>query len=268
MQTTSEAGAWTSPSASTKDWALGLPALRVALVAAASALTWAVVNSIEPGTAFPPPPMLAAAAMLPVNVVCLWLVARLLRTAGHSIRGLLAFDRRRILSDLVWGLLWLVVLYLPFAATIMLVTWLQHGDEMFVRMETIFFNPASIPTLTPVAWAVIGIIGALTFAPLNSPAEEVLYRGYARVALERRGRRATAILLPSALFGLQHVWYAPTPDAVLSFACAFFVWGIGSAFIARRQGRLMPLVCAHGLVNLVFTLPALAVPFLPAMNGA
>ncbi|MFT4297445.1 MAG: type II CAAX endopeptidase family protein [Micropruina sp.] len=248
-------------------WAIGLPVLRIGLVAVVSVLTWGVVQLIEPGVAFPPPSLLASFAMLPVNLVCLFLIGRLLRRSGSSIRELLGFDRRRLGRDLAQGVLWLLVLYLPFVGTILLVTWLQHGAELFVRMQTIFFDPAAVPTLNPVAWTVIGVVTALTFAPLNAPAEELLYRGVSQGALARRFPVVLAVLIPSVLFGLQHLWYAATPDAVVTFVCAFFVWGVGSGLIYLRQRRLMPLVLAHGLVDLVFTLPALALTFLMAGQG-
>lgn len=253
----------------TRRWAIGLPVLRVALVATASVLVWLVVRMGESDVAFPPPPMLAVIAMLPVNVVCLVLVARLLGRDGRSIREVLGYEPRRLGRDLLWGLLWLVVMYLPFVATIMLVVWLQYGSEIFGRMETIFFDPASIPTLDPVTWSVIAIVGVLTFAPLNAPVEELVYRGYAQGALERRWPTVLAIIVPAALFASQHIWYAPTPAAVVAFVCAFFVWGVGSGWIYRRQGRLMPLVLAHGLVNLFFTLPVLVFVMMGLpVNGA
>lgn len=248
-------------------WAVGLPALRIGLVAAASVVTWLVVQSVDPGAAFPPPSMLATLAMLPVNLICLLLLARLLQRAGSSIRELLGFDRRRLVTDLLLGLLWLLVLYLPFGGTILLVTWLQHGDELFQRMQTIFFDPAAVPTLDPVVWTVIGILTVLTFAPLNAPTEELVYRGVAQGVLARRVPTGFAVFGSAVLFGLQHVWYAATPDAVLPMASAFVVWGAGSGLIYLRQGRLMPIVFAHALVNLLFTLPALALPFLFAENG-
>lgn len=249
-------------------WAVGLPVLRVVLVAAASALTWVIISIVESGVTFPAPPMIAVVTMLPVNIVCLLLVVRLLRGEGRSIRDLLGFERRRVLKDFLWGLLWLGVLYIPFSGAIMLVAWVQHGAEMFVRMETMFVDPSAIPTLTPLAWSVLGIVGALTFAPVNAPVEEMIYRGYAQGNLARRWPAVLAIVVPSILFALQHVWYAPTPDAIVSFVCAFFVWGIGSGLIYQRQRRLMPLVFAHGLVNLFFTLPALAMPFFLSTTGA
>ncbi|MGM7668246.1 lysostaphin resistance A-like protein [Microbacterium sp. A93] len=252
--------------ASAKRWAIGLPVLRIGLVAAASTLTWLIVSAFESVT-FPPPPMIAVVAMLPVNIICLLLVARLLRRDGRSIRDVLGFEPRRILRDLLWGLLWLIVMYLPFSGTIMLVVWAQHGDELFIQMETVFVDPSAIPTLNPVVWSIIGVVGALTFAPLNAPVEELVYRGYAQGTLARRWPTVLAIVVPSILFALQHVWYAPTPGATVAFVCAFFVWGVCSGLIYLRQRRLMPLVFAHGLVNLLFTLPALAMPFLLTQNG-
>ncbi len=259
-------GADVAPALST-GWAVGLPLLRIGLVAAASALTWVIVQLIEPGIAFPPPALLASLAMLPVNLICLFLLARLLKRAGSSIRELLGFDRRRVLTDLLQGLLWVLVLYLPFAGTIMLVTWLQHGDQLFDRMQTVFFDPAAVPMLNPVAWTILGILAVLTFAPVNAPTEELVYRGIGQGVLARRMPTALAVLTSAVLFGLQHVWYAATPDAVLPLACAFVVWGAGSGLIYLRQRRLMPIVFAHGLVDLMFSLPALAIPFYLANGG-
>lgn len=87
----------------TQRWAIGLPVLRVALVATASVLVWLVVRMGESDVAFPPPPMLAVIAMLPVNVVCLVLVARLLRREGRSVREVLGYEPRRLGRDLLWG---------------------------------------------------------------------------------------------------------------------------------------------------------------------
>lgn len=264
----SDTGQWGADAVSSRRsrWVIGLPLLRIALVAAASAFTWLILSAVESDVAFPPPAMLAAVSMLPVNIICLWMLLRLLHREGRSVRGMLGFEPRRLVKDLLWGLLWLVVMYLPFAGTIMLVTWAQHGSEMFTAMETVFFDPASVPTLDPITWSVVAIVAVVTFAPLNAPVEELVYRGYAQGL--SRWPTALAVMVPSLLFGLQHVWYAPTPDAVVSFACAFFVWGLCSGLIYLRQGRLMPLVFAHGLVNLLFTLPALAVPFFLSANGA
>ena len=89
MTTTARAGkvasgAQITPALST-GWAVGLPLLRIGLVAVASVITWAIVQLIEPGIAFPPPSLLASLAMLPVNLICLFLLAGCL--SGPAVRS-------------------------------------------------------------------------------------------------------------------------------------------------------------------------------------
>jgi membrane protease YdiL (CAAX protease family) len=248
-------------------WGIGLPAGRVRLVALACSLAWVALVVGVGWSAFPPPPLVSAVAMLPVNVLCLWLVVRRVRATGGSVSALIGHRRGRLGRDILWGLLWLAVLYVPFVLTIMGVMWLLHGAGMFTAFETVFFDPEAIPPLSPWLATVLAIVAVVTFAPLNAPTEELLYRGSAQRDLASRMPLAVAIVVSAAFFGLQHVWYAPTRDAVLVYACAFFVWGIGSGVIAWRQGRLLPLIIAHGIVNLLTSLPALFVPFFLA-NGS
>ena len=248
-------------------WGIGLPALRVALVAVSCTLAWVVVGVSAEWMPYPLPPMFAAIAMLPVNLICLALVVRRLRSQGRRVGDLVGYRRGRLGRDILWGLLWLVVLYVPFTLTVMLVMALLHGDAMYVAFETVFFDPEASFPLSPAVAAVLAVVAVVTFAPLNAPTEELVYRGTAQHDLTRRMPVVVAILVASAFYGLQHIWYAPTPDAVLVYVCAFFVWGVGSGLIAWRQRRLLPIIVAHFLVNLLTSLPALAVPFLLA-NGA
>ncbi|MET0736590.1 MAG: CPBP family intramembrane glutamic endopeptidase [Microbacterium sp.] len=246
---------------------IGLPALRVALVAIGATLAWVLLGVTAGWMPFPGAPVVTVVAMAPVNILCLWLVARSLRAEGRRIGDLVGYRAGRLGRDILWGLLWLVVLAVPFQLTIMAVMWLLHGDGMLAAFETVFFDPNAIPPYDPAVAFALAVIALVTFVPLNAPAEELLYRGVAQGALARRMPIALAILIPAVFFGLQHIWYAPTPAAVVVYACAFFVWGACSGVIAWRQGRLLPLIVAHLLVNLFLTLPAFAVPFLIA-NGA
>jgi membrane protease YdiL (CAAX protease family) len=108
---------------------------------------------------------------------------------------------------------------------------------------------------------ILALVTAITFAPLNAPAEELVYRGYAQTELVRhRVPVVLAVGLPALLFGLQHLFYAPTAAAMPVFGCAFVVWAIGAGVIVLRQGRLMPMIIAHLLVNLATSLPLLLVP--------
>ena len=248
-------------------WAIGLPVLRVALVAAASVAIWLLIGASVGWTAFPPTPLLAVVAMLPVNLVCLVLVRERVHREGGTLRALIGFRRDRFGRDVLWGLLWLAVLYLPFAGTIVGVMWALHGSVLFERFDTVFGGADTMPALDPVVLLVLAVVATITFVPLNAPVEELVYRGYAQRTLARRLPVAVAIAIPAVLFGLQHAFYAPTPDAVLVYLCAFVVWGVGSGIIVRVQGRLMPMVVAHFLVNLVFSAPALGLA-IAAMNGA
>lgn len=233
------------------------------MVAVACTLAWAIVGVTAGWTAFPPTPLVATVAMLPVNVVCLLLVVRRLRLEGSSAGELIGYRPGRLGRDILWGMLWLVVLSVPFVLTIIGMMWLLHGADAFTSFEGVFFDAEAVPAFSPAVSLVLAIVAVLTFAPLNAPTEELVYRGHAQRAIASRWPMTIAILIPAMLFGLQHAWYAPTPGAVLVYVCAFFVWGLGSGVIAWRQGRLLPLIIAHFTVNLFTTLPALAVPFLP-----
>ncbi|WP_127475919.1 CPBP family intramembrane glutamic endopeptidase [Microbacterium sulfonylureivorans] len=244
-------------------WGIALPALRVVMVALACTLAWVVVGLTAGWTAFPPTPLVATVAMLPVNLICLALVVRRLRAEGTSARALIGYRPGALGRDIAWGMLWLAVLSVPFILTIVGMMWLLHGPGALTQFETVFVDSDAMPAFSPAVSLVLAIVAVLTFAPLNAPTEELVYRGHAQRAIASRRPLPLAILIPSVLFGLQHAWYAPTFDAVLVYVSAFFVWGVGSGIIAWRQGRLLPLIIAHGTVNLFTTLPALVVPFLP-----
>ena len=243
---------------------LGLPILRVALVGAASLATWGILVAGGEDSPFPPSTIFSSATMLPVNFICLLLVRRALHATGRRARDLIGFSWRRLGTDLLWGLLWLAVLSVPYGATIAGVMFAMHGDGMAERFETAFYDPDTAPALDQWALAVLAILSVATFAPLNAPTEELVYRWYSQGGLTRRWGAAPAILVPGAIFALQHVFYAPTPDLAIVFVAAFFVWGVGSGIIVHRQGRLMPIIVAHFLVNLSLSAPALVFVFLPA----
>lgn len=242
-------------------WPIGLPYLRVGLVAIAAGLT-AVGFGIagEPGGAASVS-LVAALYLLPVNVICLLLVRSLVHREGRTLRELIGFDRARLGRDIAWGLLWIVVLYLPFAGAIIGTMAALFGGEAFDSFERVFApDAAALPSFGTPVLIVIAAVTVLTFAPLNAPTEELVFRGYSQGGLWHRP--VLSVLLPSIAFGLQHVVFAPTVPGMVVFAVAFFVWGLGSALIYRVQRRLMPLIIAHFIVNLATSAPALVVPFL------
>ena len=242
---------------------VGLPILRVVLVGFAALLTWlALAAAGEPGP-FPPTILFAAVAMLPVNLVSLALVRRALHREGQRARDLIDFSWRRLGTDVLWGLLWLVVLWVPFVLAVMGVMFALYGADAFANFQTVFYDPDSAPSFDHALLAVLAIVSVVTFAPLNAPVEELVYRGYSQGGLVRRWPAIWAIVVPSAIFAAQHVFYAATTDAMLVYLAAFFVWGIGSGLIVLWQRRLMPIIVAHLLVNLFTSLPALVIVFLP-----
>src|SRR5690606_23044817 len=97
----------------------------------------------------------SALALAPVNVICLLLLARLLRREGTSIRQLAGLERSRIGRDLAWGLLWLMVLYVPFALAVMGTMFAMYGGDMFTSFERVFAPEAYVATLVPQSVAVV-----------------------------------------------------------------------------------------------------------------
>lgn len=242
-------------------WPIALPYVRVGLVAIAAALTALILTIIGQPAGAASVSLVAALYLLPVNVLCLLLVRRLVHREGGTLRAMIGFDRARLGRDLGWGLLWIVVLYVPFAGAIIGTMFALFGGEAFASFERVFApDAAAIPSFGTPLLLTIAVIAVLTFAPLNAPTEELVFRGYSQGGLWRRP--VLSVLLPSIAFGLQHVAFAPTVPGMVVFAVAFFVWGVGSALIYRAQRRLMPLIIAHFIVNLATSAPALVVPFL------
>ena len=223
--------------------------VRIALLAVAAVLTSAVAAAVT-GRPF----SLAYAAQLsahyfvPVNVACWALLAR-----GGGVRRLLGERPWLRWSDVGYGLVWLLVMYVPFAAAVVLMALLLHGPAGFAdSFATMFVPPEGTGLdLGPVAGVVFAAVVVALFPLTNAPVEELYYRGHAQGRLEARGAPGwLVVLLPAALFGLQHVLLAPGPEAMAVYAVAFTAWGATAGVIYRRRRRLMPLIVAHFLTNL------------------
>lgn len=245
-------------------WPLALPFARVALVALAALAASGVLASAGQPAGVASVALYAALFLAPVNLVCLLLLRKLVHRRGGTLRALIGFERARLGRDILWGLLWLVVLYLPFALTIMGTMFALFGGEAFASFERVFApDPSAVPALGAPVALLLAIVTVVTFAPLNAPTEELIFRGYSQGGLVRAGvHPALAILIPSIAFGLQHAFFASTAEGAIVYVAAFFIWGIGSGLIYLKQRRLMPLIACHLIVNLFTSLPALVVPFL------
>ncbi|MHC6176331.1 CPBP family intramembrane glutamic endopeptidase [Glutamicibacter sp. X7] len=224
--------------------ALGLLLLRVILIALSMRLAALLFGDAMI--------MLGALFLLPVNLVT-WLVVRRFARAEHapiSFRPGRSWPR-----ELLWALLWLVLFSVAFAAVINVTVFLITGD-LNTGFTTIF--AVSDPELPPGLLLALGLATLVTYGLFNAPVEEALYRGYAQSRLGG----ARGIWVPSFFFGVQHMFFAPTLPGAIVYGAAFFVWGLLSAWVVARQGRLLPVTLTHLLVNLGSTIPAVVFPAL------
>lgn len=227
--------------------------LRIALLASAAVTTALIVSEVS-GAAFSPAltTQLSALYFIPVNVICLLVLRRHLRSHGTTLSALADFDRARLGRDVLQGFLWLFVLFVPFAVVINLVMLLLFGPGgMLAAYETVFApDPSLLLEFSPwFAWT-SALAVAVLFPLTNAPAEELVFRGHAQGGMFKAGRPAwLALLLPAAAFGLQHVLLAPSTAGMAVYGFAFLAWGLGAGIIYRRQGRLMPLIVAHFMTN-------------------
>lgn len=188
----------------------------------------------------------SVATFTAVNLLCWWILARRLRAEGRGFGDLLGRWRP---ADLAWGLLWAVVLFVPFSVGLTLVATATAGG--FGRIGEVFTPPVVLPG-GPWMWAVAAV--GLVFPFVNAPIEELYYRGYAQGAFAASGRRAWAVWVPSVGFAIQHLFVAQSLAGIPAYLAAFFLWGLTAALIRRRHPRtLWPLVIAHVVTNLSFS---------------
>lgn len=184
-----------------------------------------------------------------VNIVCWWLLHRRLRAEGRTFADLIRPGR--IVPDIAWGLLWVLVLYFPFAGVLVGTTALLFAGDLGAGLGAVFAPAEFVPLPAWASWT-YALVAAIAFPLLNAPIEELYYRGYAQEAFAANGRPGAALLVPSAGFAVQHIFLAPTWQAALIYLVAFTCWGFGAALIRRRQGGLLPLIVAHLITNAAF----------------
>ena len=189
-----------------------------------------------------------------VNVICFFLLHRLLKNEGRSIKDLIDFRIGRVLKDILFGLLWLLVLYVPFVVTIMGIMFIMYGTDLFEHFQTVFTGNEEIFTFSRPQWLMwVTASISFVFPFLNAPIEELMYRGYAQPLFIKHYKKVwIGMFIPSVGFALQHVILAASLQGAIIYAAAFFVWGIGSGIIFHKQKRLFPLIVCHFFVNIVF----------------
>lgn len=237
--------------------ALAITLFRPALLLVA-ALVVALVFAIAGGDALAVTnPQVATPYFILVGAICLVVAHRLLHARGSSLRERVGFLPRCLPRDVLLGLGIAFALYVPFAVGLVGSSFLVLGPEPWNRYAEVFAAPTSSQLdWSPAVAFTIAIATAVAFPLVNAPAEEIIYRGLAIDAFREAGtpsspgaRTALAVVVPSVVFGIQHVLLAPTMLGMVMYLVAFTLWGLGAALFAVRLQRLMPLVVAHVITN-------------------
>ncbi|AZU60024.1 CPBP family intramembrane glutamic endopeptidase [Neobacillus mesonae] len=189
-----------------------------------------------------------------VNVLCFFLLHHLLKKEGRSIQDLIGFHRKRVIKDILLGILWLFVLYIPFVVTILGTMFVMYGPDLFQHFHTVFIGNEEIYTFSRPDWLIwLTACISIIFPFLNAPIEELMYRGYAQPLLIKHYKKVWAgLIIPAVGFALQHMILAVSIHGAIVYAAAFFVWGVGSGVIYHKQKRLFPLIICHFFVNIAF----------------
>ena len=166
-----------------------------------------------------------ATALVPVV-----LVAHLLRREGGSLHWL-GCDAARWRTDLIRG-----------AAVAAVIG--GSGLALYLAARAGGLNLTVVPTSLPEVWWRIPVLVAS--AVQNALLEEVIVLGYLMRRLEQLGVTASVVLASSSLLrGTYHLY-----QGVGGFA-GNVVMGMIFCLLYRKWGRIMPLVVAHTLIDVV-----------------
>ena len=228
--------------------------VRIPLLVVMMGIQLLVLSLLSIEVHFPFLPDLSAIYFTFVNIFCFYLLYRIVKKEGRTLKQLVGFQRNRLGKDILFGFLWLIVLYIPFVMAVIGTMFFMYGPDFYNYFESVFVGEAS--TLTRPVWlTTFGAFVALLFPFLNAPIEELMYRGYAQSKFFENYQKAwLAIIVPSVGFALQHIMLAPTIQGAVVYCVAFFCWGIGSGIIYHIQKRLFPLLVCHFIVNLAFSI--------------
>lgn len=219
----------------------------------AAIITFSLFFLFDMPSASPFMPNISAVYITVVNVVCFFILHWILKREGSSLQKLIGFKANLLGKDILFGLLWLFVLYIPFMLAFLSCMFLMFGTDAMNQFESVF-APKGDPMVYPYWFLMIGaIVSATLFPLLNAPIEELFYRGYAQSRLVEVSKKVwLGILIPAIGFSLQHTILSATFTGAIIYAVAFFFWGLGAGIIYHKQRRLMPLIIAHYFTNLIF----------------
>ena len=160
--------------------------IRLVVMAALALATYGILRMTGISRDFPPTDIIYFPF---VTIICGIVIWRTFRQYNVSFWAYLGFERHRIGKDIAWGLLWLVVTYIPLIITLMGAMYLMFGADMFNHFEQIFSK--SSPQLPGDVIATISILSAIIFLA-NAPIEEIIIA----VGCKPVSRTAMALWLP------------------------------------------------------------------------
>ncbi len=226
--------------------------LRTVALFAGDGLAYAVVRALGRPEAWSQALLFSNLTVVAVDLVTIAVLVMVCRREGRRLRDLLGAVR--LPRDVPLGLLVAVLAVVGLLAATYLGNLVAYAGP-----------PPTGGTFTvPPIW--LGVWSIVVLPVTVAVAEELLYRGYLLPRIAARIGWWPAAVLVSLAFGLQHAAFSATSlQAVLARVITTFLLGLLLAGLARRLGRLLPLVIGHWLVDVV----GLGLPLLlAALAGA
>lgn len=210
---------------------IGVLLLRTVLLFAANLAMVPIFGSYERTLMWP------YVTLVLVDVVCIVLIATLLRRRGQTLRDLIAFRLR----DTGWALLCTLILIVGFFVATFISNLVAYlGPPPTAQWE------GFAPPLWYALWTVL--VAPVTIAL----AEELLYRGWAQPELTARTNTVIAIGIMAFFFALQHAAFTPLDlQAQVARFVAMFLSGILFGVLYLWRKRLWPLIFAHWFLDVV-----------------
>jgi membrane protease YdiL (CAAX protease family) len=159
------------------------------------------------------------------------LLAVHLLNRDRDARATLGLDRRRPVSDVLWGMGLAVLIGIP-------------GILLYLGAHSLGVNATVVPAALPDLWWAVPVL--ILSASQNAILEEVVVVGYLMTRLEEMGWRVRAVIAASALLrGSYHLYQG------FGGFVGNAVMGVIFAYFYLRTRRVLPLVIAHTLLDVV-----------------
>ena len=155
-----------------------------------------------------------------------------------SFLGLRKFDSKGFFLVMPVVFVAFTVISLPYMKYVFpaLTDWIAAIPPLNPPEYSIFRDPSGVYSLLPAWFVGLGLVG-------NFLCEELYFHGYLMKKIGFLG--SWAWVVNSVLFGLYHVWQAPTTWALIGL---IFFFGL----LMQWRKNLYPLIAFHFLVNIVW----------------